>query len=43
MVVEQQVEQEVDEVYSGVSDSRFDLGEEPEDESDLDYDHSRDH
>jgi len=41
-VVVQQVEQEADEVELGVSNSGFDSGEEPEDESDPDYDPSRD-
>jgi len=42
MVVEQQVEQEADEVDLEVSDSSFNLGEEPEEESNPDYDPSRD-
>ena len=39
---EQQVDQEVDEVELGVSSSSLDSGKEPEDESDPDYDPSRD-
>jgi len=42
MVMEQQVEQKAGQVESGVSDSSFDSGEKPEDESNLDYDSSRD-
>jgi len=40
---EQQVDQEINEVEFSASDSSFDLVEEPEDESYLDYDPSRDH
>jgi len=40
--MDQQVEQEADEIESGVSDSSFDSGEEPQDEFDPDYDPSRD-
>ena len=43
VVGEQHVDQEVDEVALGVLDSIFDLGEEPENESDPDYDSSRDY
>ena len=42
VVVEQQVEQEADEVGLGVSDSSFNSYKPLEDESDLDYDPSRD-
>lgn len=42
-VGEQQEDQEVDEVEPGTSNSNFDLSEEPEDESDLNYNPSRDH
>jgi len=42
MLVEQQVQKEDDEVGSGVSDRSFYSGVEPEDESDLNYDPSRD-
>ena len=38
----QQEDQEIDEVDSGASDSNFDSGVEPMDESDGDYDPSRD-
>ena len=41
IVVKQQVKQETDKVESGVSDSSFDSGEEPEDESNPNYDPSR--
>ena len=40
--MEQQIDQKVDELELGVSDSSFDSGEKPEDESDPDYDLSRD-
>jgi len=40
--VEQQVEQEVGDSQSKESTSSFDSGEEPDDESDSDYDPSRD-
>ena len=40
--MEQQVRQEVGDVESEASTSRFDSGEEPDDESDPDYDPSRD-
>jgi len=43
MIVEQQVEQEVDNVESEASTRSFDLGEEPDDESDPDYNSYRDH
>ena len=42
-VGEQAEDQEIDEVKSGASDSSFDLGEEPKDDSNPDYDPSRDH
>ena len=42
MVVEQQGEQEVGDAESEASTSSFDLGEKPDDESDPDYDLSRD-
>ena len=41
-VGEQEVHQATNEVEFGASDSSFNLGEEPKDESDLDYDPSRD-
>ena len=41
-VGEQQVNQEIDEVELGASNSRFDLDEEPADESIPDYDLSSD-
>ena len=41
-VREQQVDQEIDEVEFGASNSSFDSGEELEDESDPDYDPYRD-
>jgi len=41
-VGEQQEDQEITEVQSGASDSSFDFGEEPEDESSPDYGPSRD-
>ena len=42
-MVEQQVRQEVGDVESEASTSRFDSGEEPDDESDLDYGPFRNH
>ena len=39
---EHQVDQEIDEVEFGASDSSFDIGEEPKHESDSNYDLSRD-
>ena len=40
---EQQEDQEIDEIKSRASAINFDSGKEPEDESDIDYDPSRDH
>ena len=40
---EQQVQQEIGDAESEASTSSFNSGEEPNDESDLDYDPSRDH
>jgi len=42
VIVEQQVEQEVGDAESEASTSDFDSGKEPDDESDSDYDPSRD-
>jgi len=42
MIVEQYVELEVGDAELEASTSSFDSGEEPDDESDLDYDPSRD-
>ena len=42
MIVKQRVEQEVGDAQSKASTSSFDSGEEPDDESNLDYDPSRD-
>jgi len=40
---EPQVQQEVDNAESEATESSFDSGEEPDDESNPDYDPSRDH
>jgi len=42
MIVKQQVEQEIGDAESEASTSSFDLSGEPDDESNLDYDPSRD-
>jgi len=42
MILERQVKQEPDDVESGLSDRSFDSGEDPKDESNPDYDLSRD-
>jgi len=43
MVVEQEIEQEADDIESGVLDSSFDSDKKPEDETDPNYDPPGDH